>query len=483
MDPVLVLFLSWLALFHRGVLLGHVVDDVVRIKNMEQYRKEFRWTPAGIRDYIREGFYGAGLFADSRLDHAFNLLIHLFNSILIYSIASAQYSQNVGTVAALLYMCNPVNNQVSLWLNGRRYLITIFCALLSWKFKILGAVLFPFAAWLHVSGVAFPLLYLFSSEKWAILIGIGVAAAFGHRRIMAVLESRRSGFVHPKDGVNECLKVRPRKIVLYVKSVGWYVAHTILPMKPRMFHEFLYYFSRYPESMKEGYSLNYQFYWGLICLGGLGYEIFMGGPSAFWAGWFLLFISQWCNVYNVTMHTADRYCSLAGIGLMVLLASNVMLIPDPVIRACVFTAFIAVYVMKYLPLFQAYRTYGDFLRYHIWLEPSGVEARHIMALDYLNSPKPNPMSAYAVLRDGLRERPYDFKLLLVMSQTMFTIGQIENGLKILDKAEEVVPLGDEEDCRKVFAEHREYFRKVLDKQKRPAGTKVAANGHLAGAAA
>lgn len=451
---------SWFLFFFRGLFLGHVVDDVVRIKVMQDIYSKFKWNLTSIKSVITNGFYGAGLFLNPRIDHAFTLVIHLINCLLINRMVGGE----LGFWSALLYMLTPVNNQTVLWLNGRRYQLTILAVLLAWNFKILGFVLYPFMAWLHVSGIAFPALLAFTPEWKFIILGIVIAVLCGWNRIFDVLNSRLSDFTNPKDDINECQKITWKKALIYVKSIGWYVQHIALPLKPMMYHEFLYYFSRYEEGKKKGYSLDAQFWFGLLVLGGLITQIVMGGPGAFWAGWFLIFISQWCNVYTVTMHVADRYCSLAGVGLMVLICQNILLLPSP-FQYIAFTAMIMMYAMTYAPLFRAYTSYGEFLRYHVWINPAGVNARHVLALNYLHCSKPDPMSAYFYLKDGLRLRPHDFKLLVTMAQVMFMIGKIENGFKLLDRAEKVVPLGEEEDCKVEFAQLREHFNKVLESEK------------------
>lgn len=453
---VYILITVFLLLFTPGIFCGWVVDDVVRMPLLNHIRKQFNWSVQWFRWYLVEGLYGAGLFNDSRLDHGFNLIIHLFNCLLINSLA--------GFCPALLYMINPVNNQVTLWLNGRRYLLSIFSVLMAWKFKWLGLIFFPFTAWLHVSGIAFPLLYL-STPEWYVAIGlIGLGLICGYKRLSYVVKFRMSEFAKPDNGeINECQKFTWKKSILYVKSIGWYVINTIFPFKPAMYNEFLYYFNRYEEGLKEGYSLNGEFWVGALILGGLISLIVVG--HSFWAFWFLLFISQYCNVFTLTMTAAERYCSLSGIGLMVLLSQGIEMIPDHGVRLSVYTAFCVMYALKYIPLFRAYSTYGNFLRYNVEINPAGVEARHVMAINYLNQPKPCPMSAYVILKDGLRYRPNDFKLLLVMAQVMFTLGQIERGLLFLNKAEKVIPLGDENDAKKEFQPLRDHFNGILKAQK------------------
>lgn len=431
----LYLFLATVVLFHRAVKLGYIVDDVVMYQFWKK-RKSYSLEKFPIKSRVWHALHGAGVFRNRVQEHFFTLAVHYINCCLIYKVSGS-------LLASLLYLCNPVNNQVALWLNGRRYQIGILCALLIWNFKWLFIPLYAFAVWIHVGIVALPILVMFTMPTLyglvSSILGAAVLYVFGWKKISGRFKSRRKDFA--KD--NELQKLRPGKLVVYVKCLGFYFFHTILPNKPRMYHEFMYYFSRYPSEIKRGYSFNFEFFKGLAVVAFIGYEIFV--QYNVWAIWWIVFISQWCMVVTVTQNVADRYCSLAGVGLMVILAKYVNLLPAPYMHI-VYTFLFTFYILRYLPLFWAYQNIDNFHKYHINIQPDAIESRSLQAVRYLRMN--DAFSAFAVLKVGLRYRPNDFKLLITMSQTFFALNLPEKGLQVLDIAGKYIPVGEEEDFRR-----------------------------------
>ncbi len=440
----LILFGVWIAFFWRGLSLGVVVDDDSRIIIMKEFHKS-KWHGdtlieklVSFKNFVWQASYGAGLFKSPWADHLFTLVIHLVNSILILKACNI-------LPAAILYLINPVNNQTALWLNGRRYQLTILCVLLAWNFKPLAFILLPFAAFIHLSGILASALFL-TTPWWPIVPIVGIFAGLvGYKKWIGMFNNRKRDFIVG----SELQQIKPAKIIIFIKSFGFYFWHTLLPFKPRMWHEFLFYFSRYEKDNKEGYSFNFDFIKGFVAMAIIGYELSRGN---FWAFWFLLFISQWCNLYTVTMNVADRYCSLAGIGLMVLLAQCINLLPNPY-NIISLTVFITFYILRYQALFLAYRHTDSFYFYHINLEPSGVKQRTNFAIRYIAHNDIH--TAFHLIKFGLRYRPQDFEFLVVMAQILFAMGKGNEVLKVLDIAQKRCPLGDEESCKIEFDKIRE----------------------------
>jgi len=385
---------------------------------------------------LKHALYGAGIFRNAKQEYLFTTLLHFTICVLIYDITDS-------LMVSVLYMVNPVNNQTAVWLNGRRYAIGVLCCLLVWKFKILFLPLYAFAVWLHVHAIALPILILTTKYWYLVPMGFLTFYVFGWKGLKSRHDIRKKDFA----GINELQKIRPQKLIIYVKTLGFYFFHTIFPNKPRMYHEFLYYFSRYPDDIKRGYSFNFEFFKGLAVCTFAGYEIVI--QHNFWMLWWLAFISQWGNIYGVTQNAADRYCSLAGIGLMVTLNKYILILPTPSIA---YTFFITFYILRYLPLFRAYTSIDNFHYYHINIEPGAVESRTLQATRCLA--KNDPFSAYALIKQGILYRPQDFKLLLLMSQVLFAMKKFEPAQQILNVAEKHVPLGDEEDCKREFEKIR-----------------------------
>lgn len=446
----LILFGAMVGLFYKALYCGYVVDDLTMKGSLEGYKKsiksgELKLFSNRFFNIIQTFCYGAGAFNTAKQEYVFTLTLHYINCCLIYHMSGS-------LMGALLYLVNPINNQTALWMNGRRYALTILNILLIWNWKWLGFILFPFCALIHVGGLFEPFLFMWTKYWPFIPIGLAVGYFIYKNNIHDRWIQRKSEF---KKG-NENQNITPKKLILYVKSVGYNFVNCILPLKPAMYHNFLFYFSNDAASTAEGYSLNFDFYKGLAVTSFLGYMII--AQHNFWAFWFLLFISGWCNLYQVTMNASDRYCSLANVGAMLLLAGVITHLPGQY-QIPIFVGLITLYVIKYQPLFRAYTSVENFYLYHLNQQPDLVNPRYYLAKFYLDHN--DIYSAFAIIKQGLKFRPYDFKFLLMMMEILFQLGKIEAGLQVMRVCEKCCPDLEKEDCKVFFDGLKEKFKRHI----------------------
>lgn len=460
----LILLGAMIVLFYKAFYCGYVVDDVHMRTVFTCWKKA--WHRGWREKYklITNFFYSGGIFQNAQQEYAFTLSVHYINCCLIYHMSGSLFG-------ALLYLVNPINNQTSLWMNGRRYALSILAVLLAWNWKILAIVLFPFCACISISAIVAPLLLIWT-KYWPLipLLG-GIVTIIFNRNLLMTFKKRKSEF---KDG-NENHNITWRKLILYVKSVGYNFVNCILPFKPAMYHNFLFYFSNSIKDNEAGYSINMEFFKGIAVLSFLGFMIIV--QHNFWAFWFLLFISPWCNLYQVTMNASDRYCSLANVGAMLMLAGIINQLPE-IYRLPIFIGFIVLYFLKYQPLFRAYISVENFYLYHLNLQPDLVNPRYYLARYYLEHH--DIYSAFSVIQKGLKYRPFDFRFLLCMMEVLFQLGQIEAALKVMSVAERHVPMLEVKDCKVFFDGLRERFKKdieIIEKQKFFRSKNVHNNGH------
>lgn len=429
MTEYVIIFAVSIALFWRAIRCGLVVDDVNAHPIAQEYKQLWQNKKIVFSEMIWNVLQGAGLFKDIRLDYAFTVLLHTINACLVLKISGM-------FPAGLLYLCNPINNQTALWLNGRRYAISIFCVLASWAFWPLAVVLYPFAVWLHISGVMFPALFLSTPFWYNVPLGALIFGLIGFKKFKERTKGRMEQF---PEG-SELFKIHWRKAIFYVKHIGYYFQTILFPLKPRMYHDYHYYFPRYQKDIDKAYRIDLDFARGATVLAYLGFEIIVN--QNFWAFWFLLFISQYAGIFTTTMNVADRYCSLAGIGLLVLLFQKIALMPEPYATALVW-GIVGFYVAVYNPLFWAYQNWEKFMLYHTAIEPSGPRQRLHLAQLYLRNK--DQFSAFYQLKQGLRLNPHDFDLLYTMANVALLMQSPQNALVMIKRAEERIPLHDH-DC-------------------------------------
>ena len=152
------------------------------------------------------------------------------------------------------------------------------------------------------------------------------------------------------------------------------------------------------------------------------------------------------------MHAADRYCSMAGIGLTILLAQKIALLPQPYSTAVLFS-FLTLYAVKYDPLFYAYQTWQKFIQYNINITPEGSRQRCIMARFYIL--RKDLFSAFAVLKQGINLRPDSFDMLFMMAEVGLALGFHEEVINLVERAEKRIPYNDRAEGEKVLKEMKD----------------------------
>jgi hypothetical protein len=430
MEYLFLIALNFL-LFYRTIGMGYVVDDNDRLYTLQEKRKTNGFKDKPIAYVLDHLTYGAGAFKNLKHDHAATLALNAINAALVFKITGNIY-------AATLWLINPINNQIAVWMNGRRYALSIALLLMGLVWTPAFVLFYPAAAWTHV--LAAPAALLLIPTKYVFLLPAAAMAfkMFAWKKIKARYKARGKFFAEG----NELLKIRPKKAVIFVKSIGYYFTHILFPT-PRMYHEFLYYFGRYEKTDKEGYALNFEFYKGLAVCVFLFYEIAIA--HNLWAAWFLIFIAQWCGISTVTQNVADRYCSAPAIGLMMVLCKYLFLLP-PELQAAAFAGFAVFYLTKYQPMIAAYENMDSFFDYHIAIQPDGVSARTLYATKLLERrpPRQDVLKAFVLVKDGYEKKPHDFQIQILLIQTLFATNQIPEVLQMCDIAEKHVPKGEEE---------------------------------------
>ena len=74
----------------------------------------------------------------------------------------------------------------------------------------------------------------------------------------------------------------------------------------------------------------------------------------------------------------------------------------------------------------------------------------------------DPWQAFAVVRQGQRYRPHDFKLLLRFIECMFALGKPTSAMKAVEVAEKYIPYGEQADTEKLFKDMKEQVATYMD---------------------
>jgi len=262
---------------------------------------------------VRRFFYGAKAFPTISADRTFSIVIHTTVSMMIYFVFGHDV---VSFLAGLLFALNPVTSSVSTWLNGKRFGVNAILAMLMWHFAPWGALLYVCVPFLQISAVPALLLYLLTPYWWIALIApVLLLPAKGF--LKKLLKSRES--FTPK--YSELYIIKPKKIIIVIKTIGFYFWHCLFPRRVVMYYGFLAEFGMTDEGNKNGYALNWDFFKGIVAIS-LCIAAMVFYPHtiiSLGAFWFLIFMLPCCNVRIFIQTVADRYAYLSLVGFMLAL--------------------------------------------------------------------------------------------------------------------------------------------------------------------
>jgi hypothetical protein len=290
-------------IYSRSINHGYVVDDdksyvctqgLLRYLAGGAYSKE-HWTAL---------FYGAGLFKDRVHDNLFRITLTATIACLIYSCFGNIW-------VALLWAIHPMNNQLTLWLNGRRYQVSLILGLLAYKFPIAGLFLYPMAVYVHPISLPFlPITALFVTP---VAIAWALPAVFAMPRLLAWIKQRWMIQNFPL-----YKSFNWGKPVMAVKCLSEYAICALFTPKMTMYHPKLWGIAELEGNRQRAYALNPVFWLSIALLSLLGYVgWFIGGSCLKGAVIAFLGVLPLLGFWkNPTQIWAQRYASLAMIGFM-----------------------------------------------------------------------------------------------------------------------------------------------------------------------
>lgn len=362
---------------------------------------------------LLDRLYGAGTFGlNIEIEHLFRIFLNCLTSVLIYI---AFGNNNISFWAAMLWIANPLNNQLTMWLNGRRFIINVILVLLIIIYPLAGLILYPLTLALQVSAVFVPVLFI-DKYPW-LLLGIPIVLAFGFKKLMTRLITRFER-VHDSDRKIFTWK----RIYIIVKDYGHFFFKMIIPRTCVFIYPMRYYWGITEKGNKEAYSFNYDFYKGIIalCLSILGIYLLPNiyKPMAVFA---VLATLQWCAIIPAIQDLADRYASLPNVFMMFFL-SYLINTHTGQYALPILTGFIVYYTALLYDAMKPYRgmeAYWEHARYHFPELPAPLkyEIGHYLRTDV--------NKAWMLAKDGLRYNPTEYTLLQQAAVCHKIIGNLE----------------------------------------------------------
>lgn len=426
---VLAIVLLNVVVYWRTIDFGLCVDDVSWSHLVPRYGK-FSWK--AWYTVTKNRLYGCGTFGkNKKVDHSFAIALHTLACVLIFF---AFGTNIVSFWAAILYSLNPANNQTSIWLNGRRYMINIILVLLMVIMGKWGLLLYPLTAVFQINAIFSPVIYGAPYLLVTVLAGL-----ICWKEVKSKYDIRRKA-LHNAD----MLTFFPKKLIAVVKLYGAYVRKMLLPGRCMMNYPFLGQWGLSKDGNKNAYSLDIHFFFGLATIAATLYGLYFYYPQGDLFNWFLFMVlatAQWSGFITVTQTYADRYISLPNAFMMFFLSDllflylgNYALIPIAFL--------IGNYYVNLRDVMQMYGNIWTFYDYHIWHDPAGTKCREFKAARLIKAHN-DPMGAWEVIKRGLEFSPHDMRLNMSAAWCMDILGDKQAVVQYMRAARDNCYIGQE----------------------------------------
>ena len=407
-----------------------------------QRNKLWHWFRA-----FRHAFYGAGGLTNTYwIDHLITIFLHTVICLQVYWFFG---SSPLSLMTALLYCVNPINIQTSVWMNGRRYAMSIILAFTALLIFPPAYLLAPF---FQINTIFAPLLM-----GWVALplIGLFMALTLGYSSATTV-----KGFLSrrlPAIPNCELRVIKPRKAIIFIKSMGFYLYNSLLPVRKYFYYSYMQNFGLSKKGNEDGYKIDVYFWSSYVTVCGIISVLYycfthhIHTPLVYGLFFWVLFSAQWCNVFSVVQMFADRYMSFSSAFLMYAVSYCFLLLG--VFYG--FVAFLVLFLLYLTALYETMRLYekpSNFYDYHLFYSPENIEARVYKASGLIRQSR--FVEAFPVVSRGLAYNPDDFKINILVANCLLYI-KPSDCEKFIVKAEGNVQLGIEDHCHAVVKDLRD----------------------------
>ena len=426
---IIILFCATYLLYVRAMKYGYVSDDLLS----EGRRKA---VPSQVA--LDERVWKSSTSGNTKLDHGISILVHAGCSVMIYV---ALGLNPIALAAALLFCANPINNQGAVWISGRHYSWCGLFLLMAMSLKWFG---FPamILATVHPTALFAPLGYL-GSNQWYLICFLPLIWIFHYRSFKREIKARRG-----QETVDYDRKFSGAKIIIAIKTYGWYFSLCCIPWAMTWYHNFMQSGAGAGNELmaKRSRKLDFFFWVGIALIAFLIYSAIWNWTAVAWGlWWYSCAIAPYLNLFRMQQEIAERYVYVANIGVMFALAN---LLPLPILL--VLFGFYIARLWTYLPAYT-----DDY-----WLIERGInEDPSAWYCWFIRGHKRWQQQA---IREALNcwvmakmLSPHEFKILYNLAIVLKYLKQDAESLKFMDEAKAHVIKGQEKTAEHLFKEYAE----------------------------
>lgn len=379
------------AIYLRSILFSTTVDDDGSQRMVDRcapppYNKQkpFLHNFSCWMYYLSSMIYGAGLCRTLWQDHVLKIVLTATIGCMLL------WCFNVWV--ALLWVAHPINNQLTVWLNGRRYQVSLLLGLLSYKLPIAGFILFPIAVYIHP--ISAPILIVTAVTVTPVAWLWSIPALLNIKHLVRWTKARLD--IQPFEIYKTFNWGKP---IMAVKCLAEYFRHCLFPTGFTMYHPQIWGVAELEGNKARNYAVNAQFWLcvafvALIsCIG-----VIVGGTCLI--GLLIAFVGilPWLGiVINPTQLWAQRYASLMSIGTSMFTYGLCSLIGEQYLIGIVL-----VYSIITLKDMSMYKDIFSFFHHHALHQPHNQNSAYFGAVGLNNyavqarkEKKPNEAAIFA----------------------------------------------------------------------------------------
>lgn len=408
----IIITLVCLLVYYRSLNYQPVVDDIANRKRHLRPNCDknypFLWR-------IKRNLGGECPIRSIKLDRILTISIHTLVCLLIY--------KAFGSLAAsLLFAVNVSNNQISLWMNGKRYGINAILCLLAYILAPLGAVFLLLTPFFQVSAVTFPLVLALKGH-WYLLTIIPFILLIGHKFLINWAKRRANGIK-----VSVLKNWHWKKPILMAKTIAYYFIRGLIPFVPLMYIKFLMHYGCTDEDNNKAFKIDLLSIFGFLLFFSIPIFYIINPIVGFGLMWWLITILVCSNWITLTVPIGERYMYLPNIGLMLSLSILLNYI-NPF--ACLIV--IGIYTGKLLVYMPMYKNMDAYLEHHTYYDPK-CDCCWVFRINRVG--KVDGARALAITDEALQHVPTAPRLWLHKATLVNFFGNKEIAMTCLNRAKE-----------------------------------------------
>lgn len=288
--------------------------------------------------------------------HIFSMSVQVLNLIMAYAFLKNIMPPYIAFGACLLYAVSPLTASSVAWISGYNYNFSMFfsLALLNTamtlhipeiKYILIAILSFLSTITIYTGAFTFLLLWFLGLKVEAViagLVGFSIIAWKG----MEVKSVRVKAFHDQNMGNTTFFK--PRKLIVMVKTLWYYMRTVWLPIKMGLYHVWGYF---YEEPLER---IDRMFWFGILTLGCFAGGFFYGPfPVKFAILWFFTYFILFSNFITAQQFLADRYVMVPSFGMCIII--SYFLFDTPL-----FWIIFGLYMMRTIVHLPTYKNEVDF---------------------------------------------------------------------------------------------------------------------------